>query len=226
MAAVRCTPRLPAPGGARRRRAGGGPPWSTGPRSDLPGGRGSRRRTSARLRRARGARRARHGAFSRSRSAVLIPPAPGARRRRVSTRAGVPALMRRAVATPRRRSSRLPTGALTIGGHGRRRGRPPCPAGPGSPKVARRARRSDTTPSVPIPSGRRAAPRLTRAIRRRLRGRSRGALTAPARPKRGLPSSASAIHPRPPGVLPRLASAWTCPSAQGGATRGSGTAWP
>jgi hypothetical protein len=86
------------------------------------------------------------------------PPSPCEQRLRVSTRAGVPALMRRSVSTPRRRSSRLTTGALKTWCHGRRRGRPPCPVGPGARQVSRMARIEDTKPSGQTNSAGRAAP--------------------------------------------------------------------
>ena len=143
-------------------------------------------RASARQRRASGARRSRNVALSRSRYAGLSTPPPGERRRSVSTRASVPATLRRSVATTRRRASRLTTWASQIWRHGRSRGRPPWPVGRGLRQGSRMARLYDTQPSGQSNRGRRATPRLTRLVSRRRRGRSRCALTSPPRHRRVL----------------------------------------
>jgi hypothetical protein len=74
--------------------------------------------------------------------------------------------------------------------------------------------------------GRRAAQRRTRSISRRIRGRSRGALTSPPIHKRVLLIIASAIHTIPPCFLTRSSSACTCPKSRGCSTRYSCTTCP
>jgi hypothetical protein len=95
---------------------------STVPIRYMPCGRVRVWLAKARPRRGSAASRSRNVALSRSMSAVLITPSPCDRRRRVSTRAGVPS-------PPRRRSERLTTWASKTLRPGRSRGRPPCPGG-------------------------------------------------------------------------------------------------
>lgn len=149
----------------------------------------------------------------------VITPCPCERRRSVSTRAGVPATMRRSTSTTRRGAERLTTWATQTLRQGRSRGRPAPPVRCGSRKVSRIARREATKPSVQNNKGRWAAQRRTRSISRRINGMSRWALTSPASPSRVLTISASAIQPMPPWVLTRLSSAWTGPRARGCSTR-------
>jgi hypothetical protein len=208
------------------RRAWGVHKLSTVPMSYMPCGSVSVRRASARPRRVSAVRRSRHGALRRAMAAVLLTPSPCARRRSVSTRAGGPSTRRHAVAPTRRRSERLTPWASKTWRHRRRRGRPPGPVCPGSRKVSRMARMEDTTPSVQPKRGRRAAPRLTRASRRRLRGLARCALPSPPHHKRVVTIRASALHTRPPCFCTRLSSACPCPRARGGATTSSWTACP
>jgi hypothetical protein len=182
------------------------------------------RRASVRPRRVKAASRSRQVALSRSMSAVAMTPSPCERRLSVSTRAGVPATLRRSTAATRRGSERFTTCASRRCRHGRHRGRPWAPVRSGARNVSRSARIEAHHPSVQHKRGRCRAPPRPRAMRRRMSGRSRRGLTAPARHKRVLTSSAKAIHTRPPWVLTRIASAGTCPRSRGCSTRGAWTA--
>jgi len=196
----------------------GGQTLSTVPIRDSPGCRVRVRRASARQRRASGAQRSRKVAVSRAMDAVLMPPAPGARRLRVSPRAGVPAIIRRAPSTIRRWTSRFTTCARRRLRQGRNRGRPGVPPGSGWRQVARTARLSAHQPAGQHQSGRGAAPRWTAAINRGISVMSRCSLTSPPSHTRVRTIRASAIHTRPPGVLTRRASACTGPQSRGGST--------
>jgi hypothetical protein len=208
------------------RLACGGPTLETVPSSSLPGGHVTVRRASARPRRVRPARRSRHVAWSRSLSAVLLTPSPGERRLSGSTRPGVPSTRRRSTATTGRGASRFTTWAMKTCRHGRRRGRPWAPLRSGSRHVSRLPRTEEHPPSGQNTRGRGRAPRRPRSMSRRISGRSRGGLTAPASPRRVLSISAQALPTRPPCVLTPIASACTCPRARGGSPRGACTAGP
>jgi hypothetical protein len=181
---------------------------------------------SARPRRVSAASRSQSMAFSGARSAVLLTPGPGERCRRLSRRAGVSSTMRRSPSPPRRGASRWPTGALQRVCQACRRGRPGGPGRTGSRKVLRRVRTSAFKPSIPTKSGRGAAPRRTRAMRRRLSLLARGALTSPASPPRVRIILASAHQRRPPWFRTRIAAAWTCPRSRGGSPSNAWTVGP
>jgi transposase len=84
----------------------------------------------------------------------------------------------------------------------------------------------DTKPSVQTNSGRCAAQRRTRLISRRIKGRSRCALTSPPSHSRVFTIMAMAIQTIPLCFLTRSSSACTCPRSRGCSTRYSCTAWP
>src|SRR5215813_7771287 len=104
--------------------------------------------------------------------------------------------------------------------------RPPCPVWTGSRKVSRTARMEDTQPSGQTKRGRRVAQRRTRSISRRIRGRSRCALTSPPSHSRVCTLMAIAIQTIPPCCLTRSASACTCLRSRGCSPRYACTAWP
>ena len=136
-------------------------------------------RASARHRRASGARRSLNVAFSRSKYAVLITPSPCDRRRRVSTRAGVPSTMRRSVATTCRPLVVFDDLGDQDMAPARSRGRPPMPMCTDPKRLLHGAMIVITKPSVQIKRGRHAAQRPYSLTSRRIRGMSRCALTSP-----------------------------------------------
>ena len=226
MAAVRCTPRLPAPGAARRRRAGGGPPWSTGAPQ-----RPARwpRQPTASQRPAPARPRGAPCTSLRVQPLTVLGLEPSG-----PARTAPPCLHARCRASAHAPCGRdLPPPLVALadcGAHDRGPRTTPWPSAlpgiPGLTKGRPESPASDTTPSVPIPSGRRAAPPLTRAIRRQLRGLvARGAHRART-PQARL---AQQRQRHPPEATRGLAAArlgLDVPECTGRRDPSSVTAWP
>ena len=185
------------------------------------------RRASARPRRVSDAIRSRNVALSRSMYAVLITPSPCARRLSVSTRAGVPATMRRSTSTT------TPLGiALHDLGHAEVApgAQPRAPMCTRTHRIAKRLTNRPDIGAQPIGTEQQGAVRRTAAHALHEPSNQRHvtacSLTSPASHKRVRTIMASAIHTMPPWVLTRISSACTCPRSRGCSTRYSCTACP